>query len=79
MAQTGQALHKLGLALDQPQEEHRGKVNSATFFDGRLILTASDDHTAKLWSTGDLRLVRTLREHTGGVLHAAFSGTDAAS
>ena len=38
-----------------------------------MVVTASDDGTAKLWSTADWRLLRTLSGHTGAVLHAVFS------
>jgi len=38
-----------------------------------MVVTASDDGTAKLWSTADWRLLRTLEGHTGAVLHAVFS------
>ncbi len=73
-AHSGQVIRQLGVELDQPQQEHRGKVNHATFSpDGQMVVTASDDGTAKLWSTADWRLLRTLEGHTGAVLHAVFS------
>jgi WD40 repeat protein/tetratricopeptide (TPR) repeat protein/predicted Ser/Thr protein kinase len=52
---------------------HRGPVNHAEFSpDGRRVLTASDDGTARLWdvSTGDP--VALPLEHTGAVLFGAF-------
>lgn len=73
-AQTGQVIRRLGAELDQPGQEHRGRVNRAAFSpNGQLVVTASDDGTAKLWSTADWRLLRTLEGHTGAVLHAVFS------
>lgn len=73
-AQTGQVIRQLGAGLDQPQQEHRGRVNRATFSpDGRMVVTASDDGTAKLWNTADWSLHRTLTGHAGAVLHAVFS------
>ncbi len=73
-AQTGQVVRQLGVGLDPPQQEHRGRVNRAAFSpDGQMIVTASDDGTAKLWSTADWRLLRTLTGHNGAVLHAVFS------
>ena len=73
-AHSGQVVRQLGVKLDQPQQEHRGKVNHATFSpDGQMVVTASDDGTAKLWSTADWRLLRTLDGHGGAVLHAVFS------
>ncbi|MCU0870949.1 MAG: protein kinase [Pirellulaceae bacterium] len=73
-AQTGQVLRQLGAGLDQPQQEHGGRVNRAAFSpNGQMVLTASDDGTAKLWSTADWSLLRTLTGHTGPVLHAVFS------
>jgi WD40 repeat protein len=73
-AQTGQVVRQLGVGVDQPQQEHRGRVNRAAFSpDGQMVVTASDDGTAKLWSTADWTLLRTFTGHTGPVLHAVFS------
>merc|ERR1711977_730206 len=54
-------------------EGHTDWVNSAVFFaDGTLVLTASEDRTAKIFNleTGE---VRTLEGHTDGVTSAVFS------
>jgi WD40 repeat protein len=51
---------------------HTGLITSAVFSpDGRFILTASQDHTAKLWDS-DGKLLDTLQGHTGWVWSAVF-------
>jgi hypothetical protein len=53
--------------------EHQGPVNSAVFSpDGKRILTASSDGTAKLWDAGG-KLLADLNKHKGAVLSAVFS------
>ncbi|HXB21393.1 MAG TPA: winged helix-turn-helix domain-containing protein [Candidatus Solibacter sp.] len=53
---------------------HAAGVESAVFSsDGQRILTASDDHTARLWSSKDGRLLATLVGHTDKILYAEFS------
>jgi WD40 repeat protein len=42
--------------------------------DGSRILTASDDHTARLWDVG--KWLATLEGHTGSVRRAVFSPDD---
>ena len=42
----------------------------------RLVATASQDRTVKLWATGDLGLVHTLRGHKRGVWSVDFSPVD---
>jgi WD40 repeat protein len=57
-----------------PLEGHERRVYTAAFsHDGRLIVTASDDETARLWdaATGEER--STLRGHQGSVRAAVFS------
>jgi hypothetical protein len=53
--------------------DHTDFVNSAVFSpDGRRILTASNDNTARLWDS-DGKPLATLQGHTGVVESAAFS------
>uniref|UniRef100_A0A7S2NIR5 Uncharacterized protein n=1 Tax=Alexandrium andersonii TaxID=327968 RepID=A0A7S2NIR5_9DINO len=52
-------------------------VNSAFFStDGAIVLTASDDGTAKLWSVSSGQCVRTFEGHAGAVHSAVFSADD---
>jgi WD40 repeat protein len=56
-----------------PQEGHLKEVNWVSFHpSGKLIATASDDKTVKLWSL-DGKLLRTLRGHDNKVLGVSFS------
>lgn len=41
--------------------------------DGYFILTAAYDNTAKLWSSSDFRLIKTLAGHEGKVMGADIS------
>ena len=41
--------------------------------DGRVLATASDDHTVKLWNTSDCRELATLAGHDRAVVDLAFS------
>jgi WD40 repeat protein len=53
---------------------HEDTVNSVTFSpDGRLLATASEDKTVKLWEAGTWRNLRTLAGHTRPVENAQFS------
>ncbi|MGK7872457.1 MAG: hypothetical protein AB4426_03850 [Xenococcaceae cyanobacterium] len=53
--------------------EYKGKVNGISFSpDGKMIASASDDGTVKLWNR-DGQLLRTLEEHTDRVNNIRFS------
>ena len=64
----GQEL-KLGLPLG-----HTGYVSEAKFSpDGKTVLTASGDGTARIWETYSGKLLNTLEGHTKSVKSAVFS------
>jgi WD40 repeat protein/DNA-binding winged helix-turn-helix (wHTH) protein len=53
---------------------HSAGVESAVFSpDGQRVLTASDDHTARVWSSKTGRLLTTLLGHTDKIIYAEFS------
>jgi WD40 repeat protein len=53
---------------------HTGFVTSAVFSpDGKRVLTASWDHTAKLWDAGSGMLLKSLEGHTSSISAAVFS------
>lgn len=55
---------------------HEGEVNCVSFDpSGRLILSASDDHSAKIWDAATGDIVHDLLEHDKEVLTARWSGT----
>jgi WD40 repeat protein len=53
---------------------HSGQINSIAFSpDGKRILTASSDGTARIWDVQSGSLVKVLRYHTDSVNQAVFS------
>jgi len=53
---------------------HTQKVRSAAFSpDGRYIVTASSDKTARIWDAATGREIMSLKGHTDGIKSAAFS------
>ena len=47
---------------------HRGQISSLVFWpDGRILASASEDHTIRIWDVARQRLLATLRGHKGGV------------
>jgi WD40 repeat protein len=53
---------------------HSHSINSARFSpDGRLIVTASQDNTARVWTVADGRTIATLRGHRDMIFDARFS------
>ena len=56
---------------------HTGRVNSAVFSnDGKKIVTASFDHTAKIWEAATGKLLADLNRHSQDVGSAVFSPDD---
>src|SRR3569832_1971770 len=61
------------LAQEAQLTGHSGSVNSASFSpDGKLIVTAGTDGTARVWDTSGKQVVE-LRGHTASVRSASFS------
>jgi WD40 repeat protein len=53
---------------------HKARVFHATFSpNGRWLVTASGDNTARLWEVKTGQLVKLLQGHTGTVFHSTFS------
>ncbi len=76
VAKTEEARFAVAKAFPEPLLvlKHEGLVGVTRFSpDGRLILSGSWDHTARVWSADDGRLLVTLRGHTDKVNDVAFS------
>lgn len=53
---------------------HSASLLHASFsFDGRHLVTASSDNTAKLWDASSFELLATLQGHAAAINHAEFS------
>src|SRR6516162_5090406 len=65
----------LSTRLHRQLNGHSKPVKTAAFSgDGKLVVTASDDNTARIWDAGSGREIAVLKGHTDNVLSAAFSG-----
>ena len=53
---------------------HKDQVGAVSFsHDGKLLASASDDHTVGIWDANTWKLLATLRDHTSGVNSVSFS------
>ncbi len=54
--------------------DHDARVQNALFSpDGRRVVTASDDNSARVWNSENGHLLATLLGHTGKIIYAEFS------
>lgn len=63
----------IGAAIEHPGEGERNLHVARFSPDGKWIVTASDDGTARVWESDTRNAVATLKKHEGGVLNARFS------
>ncbi|NBP58304.1 WD40 repeat domain-containing protein [bacterium] len=67
-------LYKNKWILKNTLQGHTRPVSSVAFSsDGQLVVTSSQDHTAKLWNAKTGLCIATLNGHVGGVCSAVFS------
>ena len=63
-----------GIRDEKQARMHDDWINAANASsDGQMLITASDDGTARIWSTQSGAPIAVLRGHNGGVNHAVFS------
>jgi WD40 repeat protein len=74
--EAGHSLYDAMLSLREAGvlRGHTGDVNTARFSsDGRLVVTSSDDRTARVWDVATRSTLRVFGPHAGKVLMAEFS------
>lgn len=72
--QTEKPVNPLYGEFGGDREFHSGDINSAGFSpDGRFIVTASQDATARVWNAHTGEFLETLRGHADRVWYAAFA------
>jgi len=79
---TSESELALNQAVESPAEyyilHHPDRVLSAVFSpDGKQMLTASDDHTARVWDAASGKLLYTLAGHAGALNEAVYSADGA--
>ena len=60
--------------MQEESERHQKSIDSIAFSaDGRMLATASRDHTVRLWDTNTGKRKKTLKGHTAEVVGVSFS------